>query len=162
MSEVVCNTSPLQYLHQLGLLRVLPSLAAELLVPTAVARELAAGRALGVDLPTPEELDWMTIRAPRSAPMIPLVSDLGAGETEVLALALELGGVQVLLDDALARRVAAMVNLPVRGTLGILLDAKQRGLVPAVEPLLDRLKSLGFRLSHETKMSVLNLAGELR
>ena len=73
---------------------------------------------------------------------------------------LESGNAEVLLDDALARRVAAMLGLAFRGTLGLLLDAKKAHLVTAVEPLLDRLKLLGFRLSHDTQRSVLELAGE--
>lgn len=160
MPEIICNTSPLQYLHQLGLLHVLSGLAGRVVLPSAVARELSAGRAQGVDLPALEELEWITIRTPLSAPVIPLVVDLGAGETEVLALALESGNAEVLLDDALARRVAAMLGLSFRGTLGLLLDAKRARLVTAVRPLLDRLKSLGFRLSHDTECSVLELAGE--
>lgn len=160
MRETICNTSPLQYLHQLGLLRLLSDLAGRIVVPAAVARELSAGRAQGVDLPIPEDLDWIAIRTPVSSPAIPLVVDLGTGETEVLALALESGNAEVLLDDALARRVAAMLGLPFRGTLGLLLDAKKARLVTAVEPLLDRLKLLGFRLSHDTQRSVLELAGE--
>lgn len=161
MPEIICNTSPLQYLHQLGLLHLLSDLAGRIIVPSAVISELSAGRAQGVDLPIPEKLEWITIRAPVSAPVIPLVVDLGAGETEVLALALESGNAQVLLDDALARRVAAMLGLSFRGTLGLLLDAKKAGLVPAVGPLLDRLRLLGFWLSQETRRNVLELAGEI-
>jgi uncharacterized protein len=161
LPEIICNTSPLQYLHQLGMLHLLSGLAGRIVVPSAVVGELSAGRAQGVDLPNPEELDWITIREPLSAPVIPLVVDLGAGETEVLALALESRDAQVLLDDALARRVASMLGLVFRGTLGLLLDAKRADLVPAVGPLLDRLTLLGFRLSHHTKHDVLELAGEI-
>jgi uncharacterized protein len=144
------------------LLHLLPDLAGRVVVPPAVIRELSAGRAQGVDLPIPEQLGWVTIREPRSAPVIPLVVDIGAGETEVLALALESGDAEVLLDDALARRVAGMLGLPCRGTLGLLLDAKKAGFVASVRPILDRLKSLGFRLSCETEYSVLELASESR
>ncbi len=89
-----------------------------------------------------------------------MVVDLGAGETEVLALAMESGDAKVLLDDALARRMATMLGLGFRGTLGLLLDAKKAGTVTAVRPLLDRLKALGFRLRRDTERGVLELAGE--
>lgn len=160
MPEIICNTSPLQYLHQLGLLHLLPRLAGRVIVPSAVVRELSAGRAQGLDLPLPEEIEWITVRTARNAPVIPLVVDLGLGETEVLALALESANSEVLLDDALARRAAALLGLPFRGTLGLLLDAKRAGLMTAVSPVLDRLKVLGFRLSHDTQRDVLELAGE--
>ncbi len=66
----------------------------------------------------------------------------------------------VLLDDRLARRMAALLNIPVRGTLGILLDAKRAGLTKAVKPLIDQLQKLGFRCSPATRNAVLSLAGE--
>ncbi len=90
-----------------------------------------------------------------------MVVDLGAGETEVLALALESGDAKVLLDDALARRVAVMLDLNFRGTLGLLLDAKQSRLIADIKPLVNHLKSLGFRLDQNTECCVLELAGEL-
>ncbi len=154
MPEIICNTSPLQYLHQVGLLHLLSDLAARVVVPSAVAREMSAGRAEGVDLPVPEQLDWVIVREPHGAPLIPLVVDLGAGETEVLALALESANAEVLLDDALARRVARMLGLPCRGTLGLLLDAKKAGLVAAVGPILDRLTSLGFPALQYARISL--------
>jgi len=69
LPEVICNTYPLQYLHQLGRLDLLPSLVSRVLVPTAVAAELAEGQRLGLDLPTPENLPWVDLReAPQGRP----------------------------------------------------------------------------------------------
>lgn len=59
MPEVVCNTSPLQYLHQTGLLRLLPALYGRVLVPEAVANEIRVGLKAGVNLPDLAELDWL-------------------------------------------------------------------------------------------------------
>jgi len=66
----------------------------------------------------------------------------------------------VVLDDALARRVAETLGLNVTGTLGLLLDAKRASLIPAVGPLLDQLEALRFRLAPHTCAAVLKLAGE--
>jgi predicted nucleic acid-binding protein len=140
---VICNTSPLQYLHQLGLLEILPALAGQVSIPPAVHREIAVGRAAGVDLPDLDALPWIRIRAPRTTPALRLVHDLGPGEAEVLALALESPSPVVILDDGLARREAKILKVPHTGTLGLLLDAKAKGLVPRVLPLLDRLSSCG-------------------
>jgi hypothetical protein len=52
----------------------------------------------------------------------------------------------MILDDGLARRVASMLSIRFRGTLGLLLDAKAAGLVNAVKSFLDQLQGLGFRL----------------
>jgi len=111
-------------------------------------------------LPDPTVLEWITVRPPASAAVLPLITDLGPGETAVLALALESTNAIVILDDALARQVAAMLSIPFRGTLGVLRDAKQAGLVSAITPLLDQLQGLGFRLSSHTREVILDLAGE--
>ncbi len=112
MPEIICNTSPLQYLHQLGRLNVLQRLAGVLIVPTAVAAELAEGRQRGVDVPDPGALPWITLREPRSQAVLPLMIDLGPGETAVLALALESRDAVVILDDGLARRHAERASAP--------------------------------------------------
>ncbi len=160
MREVICDTSPLQYLHQLGCLRVLHALGGRVHIPPAVLDELSFGRKAGLDLPDPLALDWVDVRRPASAAAVPLVTDLGPGEAEVLMLGLESRESILILDDAVARRLAAKLGLQMTGTLGILLDAKRAGLIPVVAPLLDQLQALGLRLASHTRAAVLALAGE--
>ena len=160
MPEVICNTSPIQYLHQLDLLHILRALTGGVIVPLAVVDELGEGRALGVILRDLSILGWVTVRRPVSEVAVPLVTNLGAGEAEALMLALELREAVVVLDDALARRVAETLGLNVTGTLGLLLDAKRAGLITAVGPLLDQLEALRFRVAPHTRTAVLKLAGE--
>ena len=160
MLEVICNTLPLQYLHQLELLHILPALTKRVTVPPAVEEELAQGRAHGFNLPDPAALEWVMVRTPASRPALRLIHDLGPGEAEVLALALETPDSMVILDDALARQVAETSEIPLTGTLGLLLDAKNAGLVDEVRPLLDQLQALRFRLSSHTRAAVLELAAE--
>jgi hypothetical protein len=161
LPDLVCDTSPIQYLHQLGLLDVLHELGERVILPTAVADELSVGRSLGVRLPDVETLDWVTIKRPRSEAALPLISDLGPGEAEALMLALEMPGCVVVLDDAAARRTAEALNLRLTGTLGLLLDAKEAGLIAEIRPMLDRLDDLRFRLAPHTYQAVLRLAGEM-
>lgn len=160
MAEVVCDTSPLQYLHQLRLLHLLPSLASSVIIPPAVEEEILAGKAQEIDLPDLQTLDWLSVRHPASRLAVPLVRDLGPGETEVLMLGLEAPGSVLILDDALARRVAQTLQIPFTGTLGLLLDAKRSGLISSVAPSLDQLQDLRFRLSSDTRSTILKLAGE--
>jgi uncharacterized protein len=160
LAETICNTSPLQYLHQLGALHILPMLVKKIIVPPSVEEELIIGLGLGLSLPNLQELDWVTVRRPSSSIVLPLVTDLGPGEREVLALALETPDSVCILDDALARQVAKAMQLRVTGTLGVLIDAKRSGIIPSVCPLLDQLQSLGFRLATHTRTAVLHLAGE--
>ncbi len=160
MPNVICNTSPLQYLHQLDQLHLLPALVKQVIVPQAVTEEIAAGKEQGINLPNPAALEWVMIQRPASAPALPLITDLGPGETEVLMLALELPDALVILDDGLARRVAEMCGLRLTGTLGLLIDAKRAGLISAVRPLLDQLQALRFFISTETRHAVLKMVGE--
>ena len=130
-------------------------------MPSAVIEELAIGRERGFDVPDPERLDWITVREPQNRVVLPLVNDLDPGETAVLALALKSTNAKVVLDDGQARRVAEALRIPLVGTLGILLNAKESGLIHNIEPLLDQLQQLRFRLSGYTRKAVLKLAGEL-
>ena len=160
MPEVICSTSPLQYLHQIRLLHILPVLVSSIVVPPAVIEELAAGRIGGVDVPDVGSLAWVSVRVPKALSALPLVSDLGPGETEVLMLALESTDPLVIIDDGRARQIAGALRLPLKGTLGLLLDAKRRGIVTAVKPHLDSLQDLRFRVAPETRQAVLDLANE--
>jgi len=160
LPEVICDTSPIQYLHQLELLHILPALSEGVIIPPAVIDELAIGRTLGFNLPDLEEFGWVAVRRPASAAAVPLVTHLGPGETQVLMLALEMPEAVAVLDDALARQVAEVLNLKLTGTLGLLIDAKKAGLISAVGPLLDQLQALRFHLATQTRIAVLKLAGE--
>ena len=160
MPEVICDVSPIQYLHQVGLLDLLRLRYGAITIPTAVAAELREGTLRRVELPAFETLDWMRIRQPAGGPLLPIVAELGAGEREVLALGTEAPDSLVILDDALARQYARMLKLRLTGTLGVLLKAKETGLLPAVAPVLERLQHLRFRMDPETRQAVLRLAGE--
>jgi predicted nucleic acid-binding protein len=129
-------------------------------VPEGVVLELRSGVDRGVSLPDLNGLSWLRIRKARSAAVLTLAAGMGAGEREVLALALEAEDPLVILDDSLARRFAQRLNLSLTGTLGLLLKAKQRGRIESVEPYLDHLESLRFRLDPSTRRSVLALAQE--
>jgi uncharacterized protein len=160
LPELICNTSPLLYLHQLGALAWLPELASRVLVPSAVVKELSAGRALGVDVPDVRALSWMHVTDPQNTSQWEAVAGLGPGEVAAISLALERLGTVLALDDRQARRLALHLRLPLRGTLGIIIDAKQAELTPKILPWLDKLDALGFRCSPRTRQIVLELANE--
>ena len=110
--RIVSNTSPIVALDHLGELDLLRKIFdSATLIPPAVSRELAGRRA-------PEWFEVRELRQPLSARA--LEAFLGAGESETLALALEVGADVVLLDDKAARRMAYQLRLTVVGTLGVL------------------------------------------
>ncbi len=127
----------------------------------SVVEELEEGRRRSVPLPTLADLSWLQVRTVRNRTLLPLVTHLGDGEKEVLALGRELSDALLLLDDRDARRHAHALELEISGTLGVLLLAKERGILDAVRPVLDRLQALRFRLDASTRQSVLELAGEV-
>ena len=160
MPVVICNTSPIQYLYQADVLELLPTLAGQVYVPEAVVAELQEGQRRNVLLPALEDLSWLIVRPVRDRTLLPLVTHLGDGEKEVLALGLETQDPLLLLDDRDARRYAQTLGLEITGTLGLLLRAKERGILGAVRPVLDRLQALRFRLNAKTRQMVLKRAGE--
>ena len=101
---VISNTSPLQYLYQLGQLTLLRHFYQQVTVPPAVVQELAAGAARGVALPVLAEVAWLQVRAPSATQVWRVASTLGEGEREALALALETPNALLLVDDGHARR----------------------------------------------------------
>jgi predicted nucleic acid-binding protein len=78
-----------------------------------------------------------------------------------VSLALESAARLIVLDDRPARRLAVALGLRVIGTLGILLESKQRGLLPALRPHLDALLAHHFRVSQQLYQQVLRDAGEI-
>jgi len=90
-----------------------------------------------------------------------LQNELDYGESEAIALFIENPLNALLLDEKSARQVARRMNLPILGTVGILIWAKQQGLIDSLKEQLDRLMSQGqFRLSQRVYGSALQKVGE--
>ena len=89
-----------------------------------------------------------------------LSASLGAGESESISLALEIRAGLAILDDRPARRLAFALGIPIIGTLGLLLAAKQRKLLTAVKPCLDALTQHDFWIAPSLYEQVLRDAGE--
>ncbi|MEB3337021.1 MAG: DUF3368 domain-containing protein [Leptolyngbyaceae bacterium] len=83
------------------------------------------------------------------------------GEAEAIALALEIGAEQLLIDERRGRMVAERLKLSYVGILGILLEAKSQGLILTIQPLLDALRNqAGFWIAEPLYQKVLQLADE--
>lgn len=158
--RVVSNTSPLQYLHAIHQLSVLEQLYGRIVVPQAVMAEIDTGRWSGYDVPDCRAYPWLIPDTVAIPAMLRLITNLGAGEAEALALALAAPTDLVLLDDALARQVAASQGIRYTGTLGILIQAKHHGLVAAVMPLVEVMQDAGFRVSDGLKAIIRRMTAE--
>ncbi|MEO0374261.1 MAG: DUF3368 domain-containing protein [Cyanobacteria bacterium P01_A01_bin.17] len=161
---VVSDTSPLSGLAIAGYLSLLQQLYGQVVIPVAVADELKRG---GQDDPrinaalTP---DWIAVQQPQDLALVAALQadhNLDRGESEAIALALELKADELLIDERLGRREASRLGLSITGLLGILLVAKRRGLVGAIRPIVDALiNEAGFRVSSRLYAEVLAMAGE--
>jgi predicted nucleic acid-binding protein/GNAT superfamily N-acetyltransferase len=151
--SVVSNSSPLIALAQIQRLDLVPAILQSVLIPPAVVREIAPS--------IPVLPQWATVRVPKSRPSV-LTSPgrLGDGEREAIALAMEVGAVAIVLDDRPARRAAEAAGLNVIGTLGLLLEAKRKGLVTRVRVEIDKLVATSFFLSRPLYERLLEMAGE--
>jgi predicted nucleic acid-binding protein len=157
---VIVNTTPIIALALIGKLDLLQHLYGKVVIPPAVWTEVMAGGASKVGMAELQEANWIQavpLQDPRRAD---LLSDLDRGEAEVIALAQELNADLVIVDERLARRHAGRLGLTLTGTLGVLLKAKERGLVPAVGPLISQLRQDGIRLDDALVAEALDLAGE--
>jgi predicted nucleic acid-binding protein len=88
------------------------------------------------------------------------VEGLDAGEQEAISLALEISAQLVLLDDLPARRRAESFRLPVIGSVGILLVAKEHGHIELVKPYMDSMRATSLYLGDRVYHGILRAAGE--
>lgn len=159
---VVCNATPLIALAAVGRLDLLRALYGEILIPEAVFREVVvvgSGEAGEREVSTAIWIKRHTVR--NSALVKALELELDAGEAEAIALAVEQAAGLVLLDERRGRHAASRLELTVAGTLGVLIAAKDRGLLTSMRPLLDALRTqAGFWIGDELYAAVLRAAGE--
>lgn len=156
----ICDTSPLLYLHLSRQLEILPQLYGRIIIPPAVRIELKQGAKQGVDVPIVEQIDWILELPLKSQLVLPLVTDLGPGETESIGLELEHPKSRIILDDQLARQFAKLNHLHFTGTLGVLLRAKKEGIVRTLKPIIEDLKNSGMWLDDSLIRWVLEEAQE--
>jgi len=159
---VVADTSVLINLCRVGRGDLCRLLFHEVLIPPEVAVEFerlvsTGPRFAGLKLP-----DGVCCQPVTVVPALPLSTrGLDPGETAALALALEIHADAVLLDERRGHEVAVQLGLRTVGLLGLLLQAKTAGFLPAVQPVLDSLRrEAGFWISDSVRQQVLRLAGE--
>ncbi|MEM9568247.1 MAG: DUF3368 domain-containing protein [Cyanobacteria bacterium P01_A01_bin.3] len=154
------DVSPLIFLMKAELLDLLHSFYERVLVPTAVVNEVSQYGADDLTAKASSATDWLEVAPPVQIPSKLQNVSLGNGETSVLAWSLLHPGTEVILDDLAARRCASKLGLPVRGTLGLAIAAKQRGYVEEARPLIEQLKEAGMYLSDSVINRALALVDE--
>ena len=156
---VVCDASPIIALAAVSRLELLRDMYVDVFMPRAVHAEIFVGPG------GPEIIagaPWLVTRDAHDAAVVAeLQVQVDPGEAEAIALAIELAADLLLIDDRKGRLVAVSRNLPVVGVVGILLEARERGLIARLRPTLDDLRRLAaFRLSDRVYRLALEAAHE--
>jgi len=163
---IVSDTSPINGLAIVGYLWLLQQVYERVLIPPAVADELRRGGEDDSRIIDALSLDWIEVYQPRNYQLTETLQteyNLDRGESEAIALALELNAEELLINERLGRRQAVRLGLSITGLLGILLVAKHRGLVREIRPIIDNLiEQASFRVSASLYIEILIAAGENR
>ena len=159
---IVANAGPLIALARIGHFHLLRLLYNELRIPTAVKDEVITfgeARPGAVELETAQ---WIKVVNVTNQTAIELLQErLDRGESEAIVLTIELEADLLLMDEARGRRIAQAQGLNYIGTLGILVQARQNGIIAAVTPLLDDLIESGFHMNEALDRTAQQLAGEV-
>lgn len=162
---VISNTSPLLNLAIVDHLFLLPQQFGQILIPEAVLAELK----INDDLPgssvlkTSVDEGWLVVKAVEDQALVNLLRrELHQGESEAIALAVELSADKVLLDEKEARQAARALSLSITGVVGVLLRGWQEGSIPSLRNVCDRLQQdANFWLSPALRTQILRVSGEL-
>lgn len=161
MTIVVSDTTPLSELAKVGQLNLLRDVFTEVIIPQEVYTEVTTGTHPAVA--AVQAATWIQVRSvtvPQNVTALQEATKLGWGECAAIILAEEIKADQILIDDLEARRVAQSRHLPVTGTIGTLLLAKELGLISSVKAVLDALIVSGKRISPRLYQNSLRAAQE--
>jgi len=153
---VVADASPLIAMARIGRLDLLRSVFGRLLVPGAVWREVVEGGGDKAGAADVAAADWIERRAVVDSSLVNLLRhDLGAGEAEAIVLAREAKADFVLMDERLGRSAAHALGLKVVVVVGVLIEARARGLITDANEIMDQLhQQAGFWISAELRKLV--------
>ncbi len=160
---VISDTTAVSTLIQLGRLDILRELFLEVIIPDAVFNELLELSKFGIDVSVLTKAQWLITKTPSSSPTLSLLKSLlDEGEASAIALAVELKADLIIIDEKQGRKIAQSMNLQFTGLGGVLIRAKQVGIIPDVKSFLDEVEQkTNFYLDISARAVILKGAGEL-
>lgn len=145
---VVADSTCLIGLERIGELDILPALFDSVMIPPEVGREFGGS------------FEWLKVENLKNNFLVDaLQMVVDAGEAEAIALASEKNCL-LISDDKQARAAAKRLSVKVIGTVGVLIRAKQNGVIKALKPILDDLEANDFRIGQALKEEALKIVGE--
>jgi uncharacterized protein len=161
---VISDTSAITNLAAIDQLKLLPLLYGQVIIPEAVYREL-----VDIDPPVPGGVEvqtatWLEVKLIANREVVERLQSevrLDPGESEAIALALEIGADLLLIDERRGRTEADRLGIKITGLLGILVEAKRKNFIVAVKPLMDALIATSeFRVSPALYNQILSMVNE--
>lgn len=147
---IISDTSCLIILGKIGEIDILKYIGSHIYVTPIIKKEF------GKELP-----EWILIKSPSDKHYQEILEmDIDSGEASAIALSLELENTVLIIDDLKGRRIAGRLKLRYSGTFGLLLKAKQLGIVTAVKPILNKIRNTDFRFSESIFDTIFEQAGE--
>lgn len=159
MRKVISNTTPILSLLKIEKLDLLKKHFWKITVPTAVFQEIENGRHKPY-YRNLKQVDWIKIEHIKNTDSLDFFVDLDKGEAEVLILAKEQNADLVILDEIMGRRYAKQLELNLTGTLGVLLKAKEKGIIGSIREILTELTEKGTWLNPKLIKKVIDLSNE--
>lgn len=156
---VVSDTSPITNLIKIGRLELLRQVFSEIIITEGVYDELIQinGRRALID-----EASWIIIKEVQNKELVKdFLKLLDPGESESVALAIEIRADYLLIDEKKGRKIAREYGLNITGLLGILKRAKTKKYIKKVQPILEELIIKGgFRIHPTLYQEILKDVGE--
>jgi uncharacterized protein len=158
---VVCDSTILIGLAGIGRMDILRKVFSKIFIPEEVFHEVVEK---GADKPSAKDIknaDWIEIIPVKDRTQVNLLTiSLDKGEAQVLVLAKELLADLIMIDEEKARKTAVIAGYNIMGLLGLFILAKNLGLVPQIQPLIEELRRKRFRISDSLVSKALKRAGE--
>ncbi len=147
---IISDTSCFIILTNIGELELLHKVYGEIITTIDIATEF------GETLP-----DWVEIKKVTDTYKQRLLElQIDRGESSAIALALEIPGSTVILDDYKARKIASRLGINYTGTIGVIIKAKLLGIIPSIKPILEKIKLTDFRISSDIELQALKESNE--
>ena len=145
---IVSDTSCIGYLIQINRLNLLHILYGKIIIPDAVNEEILILKNKGHSLSEFQSADWIEIYTANNLSNIKEYNSvLDRGELQAISIAIELNADLIIIDEKLGRFVATSLGFEITGLVGILITAKNKGLISSIKEILDEIILLGCRIN---------------
>ncbi|MEP6582836.1 MAG: DUF3368 domain-containing protein [Ginsengibacter sp.] len=159
---IVSDTSCIGYLIQINCLNLLKLIYGQIIIPEAVNKEILRLEIKGHNLSEFKSSAWIKIYKSDNLSNVSQYQHLlDKGELEAISLAVDLKADLIIIDEKLARIVATSMGFEITGLVGILITAKNMGLISSVKDSLNKVMSAGCRISNKLYNTALKSCDEL-